>query len=92
MSETDAARYINVSVAWLRKSRCMHFRELMDGPTFVRLGIKRVAYLRTDLDAWLANHRQQLGRPDVNFTEPARQQGASSSAGDGPASNSAQKS
>lgn len=69
MSEADAARYINVSVGWLRKSRCTQFREAMDGPTFVRLGARRVTYLRADLDAWLGNHRQQLARHNINSAE-----------------------
>jgi predicted DNA-binding transcriptional regulator AlpA len=60
MSETDAARYINMSVAWLRKSRTAQFRAVMDGPAFVRCGRRRVTYLQADLDAWLTRHRISL--------------------------------
>lgn len=60
MSEVEAARYINMSVGWLRKSRTVQFRAVMGGPAFVRCGRRRVTYLQADLDAWLARHRISL--------------------------------
>jgi len=49
--EKDAARYINLSVAWLRVQR----RD-GGGPAFLRIG-RAIRYRVQDLDAWLASRR-----------------------------------
>jgi predicted DNA-binding transcriptional regulator AlpA len=51
-NEADAARYIGMSAAWLKKSRTKRCREHSDAPPFVRVGTRRVVYRRADLDAW----------------------------------------
>lgn len=49
--EPEAARYIGLSVAWLRQSR-MRGR----GPAFVRIG-RAIRYRLADLEAYLSAHR-----------------------------------
>lgn len=49
--ERDAARYIGMSVAYMRQAR-MHGR----GPAYVKLG-RSVRYFRADLDRFIADHR-----------------------------------
>ncbi|MCL4849448.1 MAG: DNA-binding protein [Acidobacteria bacterium] len=62
LSEAEAARYIGMSPAWLKKSRTRRFRELTDAPPFVRSGGRRVVYRRVDLDAWQERHLEKVGR------------------------------
>lgn len=62
LSEAEAARYIGMSPAWLKKSRTRRFRELTDAPPFVRSGGRRVVYRRADLDAWQERHLERVGR------------------------------
>lgn len=59
LQERDAARYIGMSVPFLRQSR-MHGARLKrtPGPPYIRVG-RAIRYLRTDLDAWLESHRVQ---------------------------------
>ena len=45
----DAAARIGLSVSTLNKYRCSG-----DGPRYVRLGKRRVAYPVAELDAWVA--------------------------------------
>jgi len=61
LTETEAAQYIGMSAAWLKKSRTRRFRDVMDAPPFVRAGAKRVVYRREDLDAWLESHLERVG-------------------------------
>src|SRR5688572_17483924 len=58
INERDAAVYIDMSVAFLRASRCAT-REGTPGPPFIRIG-RAIRYLRADLDAWLRAHRVEL--------------------------------
>ena len=51
LSTPDAARYIGLAYATLKK-----WRSTGDGPPYVRLGT-RVVYLVVDLDDWLYAHR-----------------------------------
>ncbi|MDA1307323.1 MAG: helix-turn-helix domain-containing protein [Acidobacteria bacterium] len=51
LPESDAARYLSLSKAWLRKRRLIG-----RGPAYVRLG-RRIAYRRDDLDALIASGR-----------------------------------
>ena len=51
LTESDAARYYNVSKALLRK-----WRRLGSGPSFFRMG-RTIRYQRRDLDAYLEAHR-----------------------------------
>lgn len=49
--EADAALYLGVSQAYLRKAR-----RLRQGPAFIRVG-RMVRYQIRDLDHWLTSHR-----------------------------------
>jgi len=51
LHEADAARYIGMSIAFLRQAR-MRAR----GPAFFRIG-RSVRYRFADLDAWLSERR-----------------------------------
>jgi predicted DNA-binding transcriptional regulator AlpA len=48
--EDDAAAYIGMTVAYLRKAR-----QQGRGPTYLRLG-RSIRYRTPDLDAWLEKH------------------------------------
>jgi len=61
MTETEAARYIGMSRAWLKKSRTRRFRAVTDAPPFVRSGKRRIVYRREDLDAWQLGHLERVG-------------------------------
>ena len=61
LGEFDAAHYIGMSAGWLKKSRTARFRPLMDAPPFIRCGVRRIVYRRTDLDAWLDRHQESVG-------------------------------
>lgn len=62
LSEADAARYIGMSAAWLKKSRTRSFSVNIDAPAFVRAGAKRVVYRRRDLDEWLERNVHRRDR------------------------------
>jgi hypothetical protein len=62
LSEADAARYIGMSAAWLKKSRTRAFHMQIDAPAFVRAGAKRVVYRRRDLDEWLERNLHRIDR------------------------------
>lgn len=52
-NETQAAKYIGMSVSFLRKDRMNGiFKDRTPGPRWGKVG-KRVIYLKDDLDAWL---------------------------------------
>jgi hypothetical protein len=51
LTESDAARYLSMSAAFLRQGR-MHGR----GPAYVRMG-RAVRYALADLDEWLSERR-----------------------------------
>jgi predicted DNA-binding transcriptional regulator AlpA len=61
LTEAEAAHYIGMSAAWLKKSRTKRFREVIDAPPFVRAGAKRVVYRIEDLDAWQERHLEHVG-------------------------------
>ncbi len=61
LSESEAARYIGMSQAWLKKSRTSRFRGFIDAPPFVRSGGRRIVYRREDLDAWQDRHLERVG-------------------------------
>ena len=61
LSEDEAARYLGMSRAWLKKSRTLRFRAVMDAPPFVRCGARRIVYRREDLDAWQRQHLETVG-------------------------------
>lgn len=69
LSETDAARYIGMSPAWLKKSRTQRFCRVTDAPPFVRAGVKRVVYRRQDLDAWQERHLERVGPIRASISE-----------------------
>ena len=50
MRTPEAARYLTLSVSSLTKWRLT----AADGPPFVKLGLRAVAYRKADLDAWIA--------------------------------------
>jgi predicted DNA-binding transcriptional regulator AlpA len=58
LNEKDTARYVGMSVSFLRRARCEGAPGgRTPGPPFVKLG-RSVRYLVSDLDAWLQAHRQ----------------------------------
>lgn len=57
LTEKQAARYIGMSISYLRCDRMNGHREgRTPGPPFVKIG-RAVRYLKSDLDAWLMAHR-----------------------------------
>lgn len=54
MSSPEAAQYIDMSDAWLRKAR---MNRDPDAPPYVKIGNKTVRYLQEDLDSWLLSRR-----------------------------------
>jgi hypothetical protein len=63
VTEAEAARFIGMSAAWLKKSRTRRFRGVIDAPPFIRAGVKRVVYRVEDLEAWQERHLEHVG-PD----------------------------
>lgn len=61
LSESQAARYIGMSRAWLKKSRTRRFVQVADAPPFVRNGKRRIVYRRDDLDEWQRRHLNHVG-------------------------------
>jgi predicted DNA-binding transcriptional regulator AlpA len=64
LTEAEAAQFIGMSAAWLKKSRTKRFRGAIDAPPFIRAGVKRVVYRVEDLHAWQERHLQHVG-PDL---------------------------
>src|SRR5690349_6147820 len=60
LSESDAARFLGMSAAWLKKSRTKRFRPVMDAPPFIRAGAKRIIYRIEDLQAWQERHLEHV--------------------------------
>ena len=71
LSESDAARFLGMSAAWLKKSRTKRFRPVMDAPPFIRAGAKRIIYRIEDLEAWQERHLQHVG-PERPLDDAAR--------------------
>ena len=69
LSEAEAARYLGMSPAWLKKSRTRRFVNTYDAPPFVRNGRRRIVYRRIDLDDWQRRHVQHAG-PESAATNP----------------------
>lgn len=63
LTEAEAAQFIGMSAAWLKKSRTKRFRGVIDAPPFIRAGVKRVVYRVEDLEAWQERHLEHVG-PD----------------------------
>lgn len=63
LTEAEAAQFIGMSSAWLKKSRTKRFRSVIDAPPFIRAGVKRVVYRINDLEAWQERHLEHVG-PD----------------------------
>jgi hypothetical protein len=61
LTEAEAAEFIGMSAAWLKKSRTKRFRGVIDAPPFVRAGVKRVVYRVEDLEAWQERHLEHVG-------------------------------
>jgi predicted DNA-binding transcriptional regulator AlpA len=61
LSEAEAAEYLGMSRAWLKKSRTRRFLESADAPPFVRNGRRRIVYRRADLDEWQRQHFHRVG-------------------------------
>jgi predicted DNA-binding transcriptional regulator AlpA len=64
LTEAEAAQFIGMSAAWLKKSRTRRFRGVIDAPPFIRAGIKRVVYRVEDLEAWQERHLEHVGPAD----------------------------
>ena len=57
LTDVEAARYIGMSVAFLRLSRCEGtYGNRTPGPPYYKIG-RSVRYKLEDLDAWLQKHR-----------------------------------
>jgi hypothetical protein len=57
IGEFDAAKYLGISVSFLRKARMDGDRESRTpGPAFIKIG-RAVKYTLADLDAWIAANR-----------------------------------
>lgn len=57
ISEKDAATYLGISRFSLRQGRCNGRRDnSMPPPPYVRVG-RRILYIISDLDRWLATYR-----------------------------------
>ena len=56
----EAAKHLRVKPGWLEKRRCSGD----DGPPFIRIGARKVAYLVEDLDAWLAARPRRTNTSD----------------------------
>ena len=69
LTEQEAAQYIGMKAAWLKKSRTQRFREVIDAPPFIRAGVKRIVYRREDLDTWQEKHLEQVGPIRASATE-----------------------
>lgn len=50
--QPEAAKYTGLSARTLER-----YRVEGGGPAFIRLGARRLGYLKTDLDAWLAERK-----------------------------------
>ena len=61
LTELEAATFIGMSAAWLKKSRTRRFRDAIDAPPVIRAGIKRVVYRMEDLEAWQERHLEHVG-------------------------------
>lgn len=61
LSEREAARYIGMSAAWLKKSRTRRFRARAHAPRYVKAGVRRIVYRRVDLDEWQLQHTTSVG-------------------------------
>ncbi len=58
VDEREAAKYVGMSVSFLRQARMEGNREgRTPGPPFVKIG-KSVRYLIADLDTWLRKNRK----------------------------------
>ena len=74
LSEAEAAQYLGMSRAWLKKARTARFRAAIDAPPFVKAGARRVVYRRRDLEDWVQAHvsrqRETTGLPEVRSSAP----------------------
>ena len=61
LTEAEAAQFIGMSAAWLKKSRTKRFRGVIDAPPFIRAGVKRVVYRVEDLETWQERHIEHVG-------------------------------
>lgn len=60
INEKEAARYIGMSTAFLRQSRCDgNLKGRTQAPPFLKLG-RAVRYKISDLDQWLDSNRKEL--------------------------------
>lgn len=57
VNEHVAARYLGVSVSYLRKSRAGRGNP---GPAYLRVGTRGIKYDIRDLEAWLASRRVEV--------------------------------
>jgi len=61
LTEKDAARYIGMSVSFLRQSRCHGNRQNhTPAPPFIQIGRRAIRYKIDDLERWLDENRVEL--------------------------------
>ena len=64
LSTKDAAIYLGVSAQWLKQARC-NGKSMVDnskriaGPTFYKIGSRKIVYKKYDIDEWLSQYRQE---------------------------------
>lgn len=63
----EAAAYVGMSVGWMNKARM----RAGDGPTYLKIGVRRVVYDVTDLDAWLQGSRRKSTDDQTHETAAA---------------------
>jgi predicted DNA-binding transcriptional regulator AlpA len=67
LSERDLALYVGLSLPTLQR-----MRSYGGGPRFVRLSERRIAYRKSDIEAWLAARTtDRVGRAEVHVTDTA---------------------
>lgn len=58
LTEKEAAEYIRMSRSFLSKDRMNGYRHgHMQGPEFIRSGVRAIRYRKADLDEWIRKNR-----------------------------------
>lgn len=58
LTEEEAAEYIRMSRSFLSKDRMNGYRHgHIQGPEFIRTGVRSIRYRKIDLDKWIMKNR-----------------------------------
>ena len=64
LTEAEAAEYIRMSKSFLSKDRMNGYRHgHLQGPTFIRQGVRAIRYRKDDLDEWIQKNRVERTLP-----------------------------